>query len=358
MALGILAVAVAYARARIDGQEVARLIAAIGPGLALVPIPYLLMLLLDALGWRLLLPPARRGIGLARLMRARAVAEAVGVSLPSAGVASEAVALHVLNGQQRVPVAEGLASLAARRVLVVLGHGLVLAMGALVCALGAAPVALPGQLWLLAVAAGALLALAWLIPQALVKGSLAERAHRTLRTLPGGRLRSWLDRNAGGFPETDRELARVFRRGFRAQAAATLLYLTIYLAEVGETWLILRLLGAGVGFVQVLSFESLLSLLRVVVFFLPAGLGVQDLGYVAVLHGLGLPRAASLGAAFVVLKRLKELSWMAAGYLLLLAPRRKANDQPERPAQADPLRLRLSEPDHADAPDRPRAARA
>jgi uncharacterized membrane protein YbhN (UPF0104 family) len=55
------------------------------------------------------------------------------------------------------------------------------------------------------------------------------------------------------------------------------------------------------------------------VFFVPAGLGVQDLGYVAFLHASGVPEAAALGAAFVVLKRAKELAWVAAGWTILLA---------------------------------------
>jgi hypothetical protein len=46
-------------------------------------------------------------------------------------------------------------------------------------------------------------------------------------------------------------------------------------------------------------------------------LGVQDVGYVAVLQGLGVAHATSVGAAFVLLKRIKEIVYIAAGYLIL-----------------------------------------
>jgi hypothetical protein len=50
---------------------------------------------------------------------------------------------------------------------------------------------------------------------------------------------------------------------------------------------------------------------------------VQDLGYMAFLSALGsqsgaLGDAAALGAAFVILKRAKELFWVAVGYGVLL----------------------------------------
>jgi hypothetical protein len=100
--------------------------------------------------------------------------------------------------------------------------------------------------------------------------------------------------------------------------AITATYFTLArLAESFESVLILKLLGAPVGTVEVLCFENLLSLLRALAFFVPAGVGIQDAGYVAVLNGLGLVQATSLAATFVLLKRVKEVVYIAAGYLLL-----------------------------------------
>jgi len=64
--------------------------------------------------------------------------------------------------------------------------------------------------------------------------------------------------------------------------------------------------------------------LRSVGCFAPGGLGVQDLGYVAALGALGVPDAVTAGAAFVVMKRAKELAWALVGYASLLLPSMRA----------------------------------
>ena len=49
----------------------------------------------------------------------------------------------------------------------------------------------------------------------------------------------------------------------------------------------------------------------------PAGLGVQDAGYVLSLRALGVADATTVGAAFVVMKRGKDLFWVTVGFLVL-----------------------------------------
>ena len=92
----------------------------------------------------------------------------------------------------------------------------------------------------------------------------------------------------------------------------------------------------------------------------------------ALLELAGVPQVATVGAGFVLLKRTKELAWTALGWGVLLAvdakgeplaepaapgaePGSKTEVEHERAAE-DPLHLRVAQPDHADAPDRARAA--
>src|SRR5262249_2109053 len=96
---------------------------------------------------------------------------------------------------------------------------------------------------------------------------------------------------------------------------ATFLYVVAWLLESVETWSILALLGAQVPFLTVLAFEPALAFLRSAAFFTPAGLGPQDLGYLAFLGG------GPAAYAFIAIKRLKELFWAAVGWALLLAAR-------------------------------------
>jgi uncharacterized membrane protein YbhN (UPF0104 family) len=111
-----------------------------------------------------------------------------------------------------------------------------------------------------------------------------------------------------------------------------------------ETYLILRVRGADIGFVEAASIEVLLTFVRHVVFVVPAGLGVQDLGYVTGLAALGVPSAASLGAAFVLVKRSKELLWVVIGYVLLAADLKEGLDGavPEKSSPAGAIAVRLA----------------
>jgi hypothetical protein len=50
---------------------------------------------------------------------------------------------------------------------------------------------------------------------------------------------------------------------------------------------------------------------------LPAGLGVQDLGYLTFLRALQVPDVLNVAAAFLLLKRSKECFWAVVGYVVL-----------------------------------------
>jgi uncharacterized membrane protein YbhN (UPF0104 family) len=68
----------------------------------------------------------------------------------------------------------------------------------------------------------------------------------------------------------------------------------------------------------------------------PAGLGVQDAGYVLCLRALAVPEATTVGAAFVVLKRGKDLFWILLGFLLLGVGRRRDEAGPAAIAAGEP----------------------
>jgi hypothetical protein len=104
------------------------------------------------------------------------------------------------------------------------------------------------------------------------------------------------------------------------------LFLAGWAWETVETFVILSVLGAGLGLGQVLSFETLLTIVRSLVVVVPSGLGVQDVGYLVFLRGYGVPDAVTLAAAFLVVKRAKETFWVAVGYLLFLLPMRRRGD--------------------------------
>jgi hypothetical protein len=77
----------------------------------------------------------------------------------------------------------------------------------------------------------------------------------------------------------------------------------------------------------------------------PAGLGVQDVGYLLCFRALGFADPVTLATAFVVLKRGKDLFWILVGFALLAAGRERA--AAATGAQAGPASL---SPETRDAP--------
>jgi uncharacterized membrane protein YbhN (UPF0104 family) len=84
------------------------------------------------------------------------------------------------------------------------------------------------------------------------------------------------------------------------------------------SFIALRLLGVTLSFSDVFAIEAALTVVRGAAVFTPSGMGVQDLGYLAFFSAYGIPNAAVVGPAFVVLKRGRELFFAWVGGLLLL----------------------------------------
>jgi glycosyltransferase 2 family protein len=225
--------------------------------------------------------------------------------------------------------------LAARRALVILANalyvGVALALGLSHLRRASRPLlGVPGLEWLVLAWGLFLLVSALAMSGALLSGATAARAHGWLRRLPFKRLAARLDEKAASFAATDRHAAALFGERRGALFAAALILLGMWLAEALETLLLLRLLRIDLSLSEVMSFEVVLACVRAAAFMVPAGLGVQDAGYVAFLSAFGVPGAATAGAAFVLLKRAKEVFWVLLGFLLLFAGRRRA----QAPAEA------------------------
>ena len=140
-------------------------------------------------------------------------------------------------------------------------------------------------------------------------------------------------------------LGALFRSSPRRLAAACALFVLSWSLETVETWVLLRLLGVQLPLGTVFAFEASVSLLRSVGCFAPGGLGVQDMGYVAAFGAVGVPDAVTIAAAFVVMKRAKELIWAVIGYATLLVPGASAERvaQPGREGPRSPLPSVLGE---------------
>lgn len=322
-----LVVAFALQRAA-SGLDLARTrlaLVALGPFVPFLLLPYLLATGLDAWGSRLLLGRLPRPPRLLDMIGVRLMVEAVGQSLPTGPLLAEGLTPRLLRNHCGIPWSEGIANAAVRKALLFAAQSFFLALAAGCCAL-----TLANRPWARGLAVGASLIAASLLlllrglRSAAARGSLTTRLLAATRFLPSRLARLWVARRRITLREVDLQLRRILTRGETEPGigSAFAAYCAMSAVESLEAYCLLRILGSPLGLAEALPLEAMVSWLRAVAFFVPAGLGVQDLGAVALLQVAGIPDAAGIGAGWALLRRAREAFWVGVGYSLLAHARR------------------------------------
>jgi len=294
-----------------------------GLGLMSIALPALLSLGLECLGWKRVFEHLGQVVAVRSLLRVRMMTEAVAQTLPIGVIWAESLKPMLLSRHAGVPSSRAVAGLFARKYLLVGSQAVYVALLSLLgfATLLRLATSLTGHsalAWCAFAVSGVLSLTALTLCGTFARGRSAERLLRLLRRVPSAALQRGLLEREAGFTGTDQLTARYFDLGFaRTSLGPGVFFLCAWLCESLESFLILRLLGVELDFFAVGSIEVCLSFLKNVLFVLPAGIGVQDVGYVSCLAALGVPDALTCGAAFSALKRGKELFWAAVGYLLL-----------------------------------------
>jgi uncharacterized membrane protein YbhN (UPF0104 family) len=315
--LGLLVRALLHA----DWAGASSRLSSVGPAALLVLVPYPLMLALDAFGWKLILARLGLRVPLAPLFRVRVATEAVSSGLPAGGIAAEALTPFLMK--PHAPMADALTSSATKRWLIIRTHGyyvlLAFAIGFGTLSDRSRPLLHNDSLpWIVLGCGLGLVALSLVFENATTRLGLAARLHDGIARLRESRFFRRLgvhDLPRVAFEKVDADLARL---GKGKHPLPSLLLLAGWLCESVETWFILAALGVNVPFVVVLSFDASLSVVRTVAAFAPAGLGALDLGYLAFFEAYGIPSPAAIGPAFLVLRRSKDVLYVAIGFVLIL----------------------------------------
>jgi glycosyltransferase 2 family protein len=317
----------AHALAKSDLAMAWARIQAIGPIALVVMLPFPAAIAMDAWAWKVLLAGIDRRVTFWTLFKVRLASEAVTNSAPVGALVADALQPILVARRADVPVEDVFAASTAKRWTVVRMHG---AYVTVACAFGrdvidrASPAVLHDG-WLLSLCFASALGLVLVsvgIEFLAARGQVAGRVSGMLGRVRFTRLQAWIEARRHRFARADVQLARLSRSTGVGVAAAWRM-LGLWIIEGLETYVIFRLLGAPLGFVEVMALDAALSVVRSSAMFAPAGIGVQDVGYLTMLEALGVPGAGSLGPAFIVLKRVKEAIWIAIGFAVLarLGPR-------------------------------------
>jgi putative membrane protein len=295
--LGLVAgVAILIALFNRNGWEtVLSPLARAGPVLLwLVPL-HAIPLTLDVMGWRALLPAY---VGFRALLWIGLVREAFNRLLPVANVGGEIVGIRML--MRSVPDAGmAAASVVVETVLTLCSQLVFVAIG-LVCLMKASDRFTFGasSAVVLAIAAAAIA----VILAILRYGSVFERLGRLGQSLASRALADV--RILTHATSLDAAIRRLYAAPGRWLIAGAW-QLAGLLSSCAETWLGLRWLGHPVGWPAAIALESLTQAARNFIFFVPAGLGIQELSLIGVGQLLGLDSGTMI--ALSLAKRLREL---------------------------------------------------
>jgi uncharacterized membrane protein YbhN (UPF0104 family) len=256
------------------------------------------------------------------------------LGLPSGSMVNDSMLPYLLKRRCGVPLETAVVASVGRKFFVVVSHALVLA-GATLAAwpllerISRDTIGRGGLPWLLLAVSAFMFATFGVGLAMSGRARLAERTRALLGRLGGRWLGPWLERHALRFQRADEHLLQFFEKERGALLPPLALCSAGWVVRGVETFLFLGLLGAGVPFTTALVVETAIIVVRSVAVPVPAGLGVQDVGYVLFFKALGVPDATTVGTAFVLLKRGKDLFWILVGFALLALGERGATRRPD-----------------------------
>ena len=256
-----------------------------------------------AIAWSMLFPPLPRISGFV-YGRLRLVREGINTLLPVAQVGGEFVGARLLA---HCGVATGAAFASVivdlflqaltQAVFTIIGLGLLILLGG-------------DQTIIREVSAGLLLIVPGLVGFFLVQ-RMGGFGWIERKLVAIAEQRNW--GSLGRITNLDVAIQRLYRnRASLAKSAA--LHLFVWLLGSTEIWVILTFMGQPVSIAEAMIIESLAQALRSATFVVPAGLGVQEGGLIALCAVFGLPPTIALAVSLS--KRVAELVVGCTGLLI------------------------------------------
>jgi hypothetical protein len=117
------------------------------------------------------------------------------------------------------------------------------------------------------------------------------------------------------FEDLDIAMSQFYRQYPARAVLAFSLFFASWLLHSSEVYLIFWLLGQPISWGMAICLDSLAMLFTALGFFIPAAMGVQEGGNI--LLALGFNLGFELGAAFSILRRIREAFWLSLGLLVV-----------------------------------------
>ena len=290
--------------------NIASNIQACGPRLLPVLLVYPFIFAFDTVGWSFAFPEKLpKQIPFGSLYRIRIVGETLNAVIPfSASLGGEPIKTELLKQRHGVPLSEGYASILIVHTTFWISLN-IFVIGGILFTLKTLP--LTPVLWTSV--------LAFLIGLGLVAILLIIGLHlgvfKKVHDL-GTHLKWWVSnaQKEERFLLLDERIKQFYTRNPKRFFLSTLFNFLGWFAGVFEVYFIGNILGMNIGFFEAWLLEALIQVLRIVTFFIPASVGVQEGGILLIFEQFGFAHPASL--TFAVIRRLREILWIGFGLTL------------------------------------------
>lgn len=289
-------------------------VAGLGPIAGVVILlPSLLMYLLEAYGWRLTLRQYADAVSFGRLLAIRTAGEVVNMTTPTAYVGGEPLKAMLLK-PSGVPMIEGLASVITAKTTMTIAQVLFILLG-IGLAFGLVGSSGGGHASLLAAVVGVGLLLFGIALFVMVQRIGLFLG--LLNVLRWCRIRiAYLEAREDKLRELDRTILDFYTRDRRAFVLSISFFFLGWLAEALEVFVILHYIGGGrADPLAAVAIGALSVFIKGGTFFIPGSLGAQEGGNLLVLVVFGYSEV--VGITFALLRRVRELVWIAIGLLCL-----------------------------------------
>jgi uncharacterized protein (TIRG00374 family) len=287
--------------------------------LLFVLLPYGLIILAESIAWRLTIR-RKPGPEPGRLCLIRMATDAILYSVPGGVALAEPMRPVLLQKACGIELTEGIGSCIITKINIAVAQVLFIVVGFILVALFYPGVGV--RLGMKGSVAGYVLgssamfcALGLLVVP--LSGSRLSQLVRLVSRIRLAPVQRYAARIEPAVHRLDQHVGRFAREHTLRFAGSLLLGFAAWLLIALETYLILTILGAEPTFTQAIALESVASIVRIVFFFIPSGLGASEVGFVTLMLAFGFPHAVTLAAAYIGIKRLKEVCWVALGLVVL-----------------------------------------
>jgi glycosyltransferase 2 family protein len=270
-------------------------------------IPYILVFVFDTLGWHYSF--RERKISFKNLLTVRLAGEAVNMIVPSAYFAGEPVKAYFLK-RYNISMVDGMASVVVSRTIMTIAEILFVMLGVefLILKLNLSSAQLIGSIGITLLG----------IPIIVFIIFVQKRGFFTivLKILQKFRLNiRYLNEREQRLKELDQSVCQFYSDKPKYFFLSFVFYLLGWIVGMTEVLLILYFLGIPVDCLTAYIIESLSTVSRAITSFIPGSVGGQEGGLIGIFMILNL--SASVALTFGILRRLRELIWIAAGLIVL-----------------------------------------